>query len=243
MNHVNRRVMCVGTLASAVIPTRGMAMEKSVAADELAVERRKFIEEANQEAVARVSSRFKHTPPKPGEPPPPAPGMAPMAALIPFGDWDFYYVRNGSIDWWPEPVPAQLKPGELPGPIQVEVRVPEGFVTDFASIPRIFWSIKKPEGRHAYAAVVHDYLYWTQRKTRLEADDIFRQAMIDSKVDQTTVTAFYQAVRTFGGSAWEANAKMKAAGERRFLKTYPPSFTTSWNEWKTNVSAFYENDL
>src|SRR5262245_55189884 len=44
------------------------------------------------------------------------------------------------------------------------VTVPVGFVTDFASIPRIFWSALPPDGRYTYPAIVHDYLYWTQTR-------------------------------------------------------------------------------
>ena len=35
--------------------------------------------------------------------------------------------------------------------------VPEGFVTDGASVPRIFWSVFPPVGRYFVAAIVHDY--------------------------------------------------------------------------------------
>src|SRR5262245_38142541 len=44
--------------------------------------------------------------------------------------------------------------------------VPAGFVTDLASIPRIFWSALPRDGEYAYAAILHDYLYWTQVRDR-----------------------------------------------------------------------------
>ena len=40
--------------------------------------------------------------------------------------------------------------------------VPRGFVTDLASIPRPFWSWLPPDGPWAKAAVIHDFLYYTQ---------------------------------------------------------------------------------
>ncbi len=46
------------------------------------------------------------------------------------------------------------------------VSVPSGFVTDFASIPRIFYSILRPDGEYAYSAVFHYYLYWTKTRSR-----------------------------------------------------------------------------
>lgn len=68
------------------------------------------------------------------------------------------------------------------------VNVPPGFRTDFASVPRPFWSIVSPWGRHGRAAIVHDFLYQLgavtdvgartmRRPSKWEADRIFRQAM------------------------------------------------------------------
>ena len=37
-------------------------------------------------------------------------------------------------------------------------KVQKGFITDFASIPRIFWSIFPPFGRYTKSAVLHDRL-------------------------------------------------------------------------------------
>ena len=50
------------------------------------------------------------------------------------------------------------------------VEVPQGFTTDFASIPPIFFGLLRPDGLYAVAAVVHDYLYWDQRVDRLTCD-------------------------------------------------------------------------
>lgn len=155
-----------------------------------------------------------------------------VSTLVPFGDWDFYYVKGGGITWGPD------TGGDLR---KIEVTVPEGFVTDLASIPRAFWSIRRPEGRHAFAAVVHDFLYWTQTKTRVEADNIFKQAMLDSRVGTLEAESLYQAVRQFGGAAWENNKKLKKNGERRILKTFPTDYTVSWNEWKKLPDVFLGN--
>lgn len=39
------------------------------------------------------------------------------------------------------------------------IDIPVGFVTDFASVPRIFWGLFPPAtGEYVQAAVVHDYL-------------------------------------------------------------------------------------
>jgi ligand-binding SRPBCC domain-containing protein len=92
------------------------------------------------------------------------------------------------------------------------------FVTDFASIPRMFWSIAPRWGRYGWAAVIHDFLYWDQSLTRREADDVFLNAMKKSAVPVWRRTIIYAAVRVFGCNAWKSNTKAKARDPRaRFL--------------------------
>lgn len=58
------------------------------------------------------------------------------------------------------------------------IRVPDGFVTDFASVPRIplaFWLFG---GIGDYAAGVHDWLYYTAEYPREVCDAIFREILI-----------------------------------------------------------------
>jgi Protein of unknown function (DUF1353) len=118
------------------------------------------------------------------------------------------------------------------------VDVPTGFVTDFASIPRVFWSLLPTDGDYAYAAVIHDYLYWTQERPRATADQIFKMAMQDFKIGNVTIETIYRAVRLGGGTAWAVNAKLKASGEGRVLKEFPTDPTTSWSDWKRRPGAF-----
>lgn len=178
-------------------------------------ERRAFIEKATQEQWDRVREVVNEMAKR---------GMHPLmvvTTLRPFGDWDYFVVDGSQITWTPNS-----------GQKYEPVVVPGGFVTDLASIPRAFWQILRPEGRHAYAAVVHDYLYWTQTRSREEADMIFRFALEDSKVSSETIETLHAAVRTFGQSAWDRNAQLRKGGECRFLKRLPSDFTTSWDEWK-----------
>ncbi|WP_316227166.1 MULTISPECIES: DUF1353 domain-containing protein [unclassified Bradyrhizobium] len=118
------------------------------------------------------------------------------------------------------------------------VEVPTGFVTDFASIPPIFFSVLRADGEYAYAAVIHDYLYWTQMRTREEADEIIKLAMRDLKVDSVKLTAIYEAVRHFGGKAWNDNARLKSQGEKRILIKFPDDPTINWEEWKKQPGVF-----
>jgi hypothetical protein len=60
---------------------------------------------------------------------------------------------------------------------QTVYRVPKGFNTDFASVPRLpFVYLMTGNTAHA-AAVVHDFLYRTGAETRTICDAVFREAM------------------------------------------------------------------
>lgn len=124
----------------------------------------------------------------------------------------------------------QWKPG--PGQSGPEVVVPAGFVTDLASIPRIFWSVLPTDGVYTFPAIVHDYLYWTQTLPREVADDVLRQGMDDMKVPAVDAWAIHKAVRLGGGGAWEKNTELRAQGERRLLIKFPDDPTINWSDWK-----------
>lgn len=82
------------------------------------------------------------------------------------------------------------------------IKVPAGFKTDYASIPRAFQLFIPKVARHRYAAVVHDWLYNREspyvNMTRKEADDIFLEAMADLQVSPWMRWTMYSAVRAFG---------------------------------------------
>lgn len=97
------------------------------------------------------------------------------------------------------------------------VRVSTGFMTDFASIPRIFWIFLPRWGKYGNAAVIHDWLYWTQNRTRKRADRIMLEAMEVLRVPRWKRFAIYSAVRTFGGLAWKRNQWDREAGFQRVV--------------------------
>jgi len=99
----------------------------------------------------------------------------------------------------------------------VVVQIPIGFTSDFASIPRILWSIAPPIGQYSAAAWIHDWLYWVQVTTRTEADAIFNEAMTISCVGSVKRAIIFRMVRLFGGAAWDTNAKDKARGVKRVV--------------------------
>lgn len=79
----------------------------------------------------------------------------------------------------------------------ISVFVPEGFVTDFASVPRIFWPIFPPAGRYCEAAVIHDYLCASGTCSRFLADSLFRECMCQLGVPLWKRWLMYYGVRTY----------------------------------------------
>ena len=103
--------------------------------------------------------------------------------------------------------------------IRTGYAIPVGFKTDFASVPRLFRSIVSKIGKHAEAAVIHDWMYVAvKRKAHLDgkgitvsgevaewrferryADDVFRAAMKEAGVGWLKRQAMWSAVRIGGG--------------------------------------------
>lgn len=87
------------------------------------------------------------------------------------------------------------------------IRVPAGFVTDFASIPRALWSVLPPAGRYGKAAVIHDWLYQTRNAgtryvTRGEADRTLREGMEVLQVGRAARWTIYAGIRAGGWVTW-----------------------------------------
>lgn len=142
-----------------------------------------------------------------------------------FKDPMYYLLRP--ISWYPGPESDMQK-----------VIVPKGFVTDFASIPQLFWSLLRPDGEYTYPAVIHDFLYWAQDRPREAADKVFLQAMMEFKIDTATAHLIHGAVRAGGQVAWDNNAKIKSMGEKRVLRNFPENPLISWAEWKKVPTRF-----
>ncbi len=119
-----------------------------------------------------------------------------------------------------------------------KITVPRGFVTDLASIPRIFWTALRPDGEYAYAAIVHDYLYWNQKIQKNKADYIFKMSMEDFELSQVLVQSLYISVAVLGEYAWKSNKEKKKKGEKRVLKVFPPSSRVRWEDWRKNEKNF-----
>ncbi len=87
-----------------------------------------------------------------------------------------------------------------------KIVIPALFITDFASVPKLLWSIYPPTGLYTKAALMHDFLYKNGSAIGYErkfCDQALRNAMMVSKVGFGTRWAFYLAVRLFGGKNWQ----------------------------------------
>jgi len=97
------------------------------------------------------------------------------------------------------------------------IDVAVGFQTDFATIPPPLWILLPKWGRYGNAAVIHDWLYWTQARPRRAADAIFLEAMGVLRVSGLVERTLYAGARLFGWLAWYRNAADRAAGFDRVL--------------------------
>ena len=88
------------------------------------------------------------------------------------------------------------------------ITVPEGFITDFASIPKgVRWIIGGPLGKYSKAAVIHDFLFATQQRSFRETNKIFLEGMKVLGVPWWRRTILYSAVATGGFISWMSSKK------------------------------------
>jgi hypothetical protein len=146
------------------------------------------------------------------------------AVLSPFGDGSQWVLREDMV--------FELTSDN---DITATIRVPKGFVTDLASTPRRVWALYPPFGKYLSAAILHDYLYWTQMCERDQADKIFYHAMKQSQVNLATQAVFLMILKLQGLPAWQQNQQEKTSGLVRvvpndYLDPSEPHFTrqTRW---------------
>lgn len=80
--------------------------------------------------------------------------------------------------------------------------VPTGFVTDFASVPRLPLAFLLTGDSAHEAAVVHDFLYSRGVVDRQTADAVFKEAAIASGESGWKATLMHLGVRMGGWIAW-----------------------------------------
>lgn len=82
--------------------------------------------------------------------------------------------------------------------------IPCGFVSDGASVPRVFWWLISPHGAALYAAVKHDFrlreFNYTRKERALIDFDFYRDLRASEGVSNLRALAGYAGVRI--GSWW-----------------------------------------
>lgn len=114
-------------------------------------------------------------------------------------------------------------PAMVPGPIRKGTRtyrltegmshprgvVPEGYITDGASVPRIFWPIFPHDGASFPSALIHDrdYSHNPSNCTRKQADVEFLKNMEACGLGWLHRHTIYRAVRIGAGGTWRKYRK------------------------------------
>ena len=85
------------------------------------------------------------------------------------------------------------------------ITLPIGFRTNGASIPRFAWiTTGTPyDPRYIGAALLHDFIYQTAVRSRLYADQLFRDLMLLDGVSVYQSCKMYLALRAFGWVVWK----------------------------------------
>lgn len=94
-----------------------------------------------------------------------------------------------------------------------EITVPIGFVTNFASTPRMVWPIMPPWGEYMEAAAVHDYCYAIGMCTRKKSDAVFLHLMKRLGVAFWKRRIMWRAVRLGGWYRWWKCKRKRKKGE------------------------------
>ncbi len=91
------------------------------------------------------------------------------------------------------------------------IRVPPGFITDFASVPRIPIAFLLTGDTAHPAAVVHDWLYTTHEVSRATADAVLQEAAACVGVPAWRRWLMWAAVRVGGADGWAAPGQPQPA--------------------------------
>ena len=139
-----------------------------------------------------------------------------IVVASPFSEGKYWYLRETLI-WRSRMLPHA-------------VQVPAGFVTDFASIPRVFWWLLPTWEGYGPAAIVHDYLYWHQPVARAVADRAMFEAMTDQKVGWVKRQIIYRTLRAAGWMTWWSNNRKRESGMIRVIPEdqFPSSPLETW---------------
>lgn len=90
--------------------------------------------------------------------------------------------------------------------LQLLIHAPAGFITDFASIPRLARPLFTGHGKTRYPAIPHDVLYSYKRAglcdlSRKEIDLVLKDFCLSRRMSELASSTVYTAVRVGGGFA------------------------------------------
>lgn len=103
-----------------------------------------------------------------------------------------------NVDNWILAAPWRYKDGEE------EREIPQGFVFDFASIPRLFWNIISPTELGDKGPLEHDWEYRNGIGTRKRADQRLLENMKKDGITWWKRQTAYSLVRLWGWRSWNS---------------------------------------
>jgi hypothetical protein len=93
--------------------------------------------------------------------------------------------------------------------------IPAGFIFDFHSIPRVFWSVISPT-EYGHAAAIHDHTYKFNLLPRVHCDKAYGEALVIEEAPEWKRCVMYRAVRTCGWRPYGKYGRMlKAKADER----------------------------
>ena len=116
----------------------------------------------------------------------------------------FRYVKGENI--WAE----LLDDLEYTSEDNIDYKIPKGFQTDFASVPKPLWAFFSPFGKYTQAAVLHDWLYKGNGvNSRKEADALFFEAGVSSCMQKISMFIMWFFVRLYAWFAYTSPEGVK----------------------------------
>ena len=89
----------------------------------------------------------------------------------------------------------------------VEYTIPEGFITDFASVSGVTALFILPWGRYGVGSIIHDFCYRTQLFDRKTSDLVFKHVMDIYNTQRWRINVIFYSVRLFGWISFNRSKK------------------------------------
>lgn len=120
------------------------------------------------------------------------------------------------------------------------INVPKGFITDGVTIPWFLWWFIPPWGQETAAAIIHDYMYYTQQYNRKVCDKVFLEGLEVMKTPWLTRTFAYYMVRLFGSNGYKT---FKGRYIKDRVEIVEKSLDKSYDDDVYNAILSFHNDV